>query len=85
MVIKDEVDARKEKIEAEAAWEMLKDSTAVYVGRQKRFNKFMPSIDNRDELMSQVLGRSGCLRAPTLKVGKIFLVGFSEDMFLQQL
>jgi hypothetical protein len=63
----------------------LKESAAVYVGRQKRFNKFVPSIDNRDELISQVLGRSGNLRAPTLKVGKVFLVGFSEEMYLQQL
>jgi hypothetical protein len=63
----------------------LKDSAAVYVGRQKRFNEFIPSLDNRDEMMTQVLGRSGCLRAPTLKVGKVFLVGFSEEMYLQQL
>lgn len=64
---------------------MLKDGDVVYVGRQKRFNKFIPSNDNRDELMSQVIGRSGNLRAPTLKIGQVFLVGFAEEMYLQQL
>jgi len=64
---------------------MLKESGVVYVGRQKRFKKFIPLDDNRDELMSLVMGRSGNLRAPTLKTGQVFLVGFSEEMYLQQL
>jgi hypothetical protein len=64
---------------------MLKTGAAVYVGRQKRFSKFIPSDDNRAELMSQVMGRSGNLRAPTLKAGQVFLVGFAEEMYFQQL
>jgi len=64
---------------------MLKSGGVVYVGRQKRFSKFIPSEENRDALMSQVMGRSGNLRAPTLKAGQVFLVGFAEEMYLQQL
>ena len=80
-----EIDARKEKIGEEEAWQLLKTGAAVYVGRQKSFSKFIPADENRAEMMSQVMGRSGNLRAPTLKSGQVFLVGFAEEMYLQQL
>lgn len=34
-----------------------------------------------DELLKLMLGRSGTLRAPTLRRGKTLLVGFNEDAY----
>jgi hypothetical protein len=34
-----------------------------------------------DELLALLIGRSGFLRAPTLRVGKKLLVGFSADAY----
>lgn len=34
-----------------------------------------------DELLRAVLGSTGRLRAPTLRVGRLLLVGFDEDVF----
>lgn len=33
-----------------------------------------------DELLSHMLGRSGTLRAPSLRVGKTFVVGYNAEM-----
>lgn len=38
-----------------------------------------------DELLKVMLGRSGTLRAPTLKRGKTLLVGFSDDAYSETL
>ena len=35
------------------------------------------------ELLKMVLGPTGNLRAPTLRVGKQLIVGFEEDMYRQ--
>ena len=33
-----------------------------------------------DELLSHLLGRSGTLRAPSLRVGKTFVVGYNAEI-----
>jgi hypothetical protein len=43
----------------------------------------MPQLEGKEAILSQVLGRSGKLRAPTLRIGKRFLVGFSESLYEQ--
>jgi len=38
-----------------------------------------------DELLGYMLGRSGTLRAPTLRRGKTLLVGFNADAYSETL
>ena len=42
---------------------------------------FKPTEDNKEELLQKATGRTGNLRAPTLKLGKEFYVGFNADMY----
>ena len=60
---------------------MLSSASKIYIGRQKKYHEWVPGADNREEIMGQAMGRSGGLRAPTLKSGKIIFVGFCEDMY----
>ncbi len=76
-----EVDARKEKIDVKGAWQLLKDASRVYVGMRGNFSLLSPGVHSREEIMSQAMGRSGNLRAPALKVGDIYLIGFAEEMY----
>ena len=78
--IQEAVDARKEKI-ADDAWELLKGAKEIVVGRGKKFLVFTPSEENKEEILSQCLGRTGNLRAPALKIGSRYVVGFNEDMY----
>ena len=60
---------------------MLSSVSKIYIGRQQKYQEWVPGADNRAEIMAQAMGRSGGLRAPTLKSGKIVFIGFCEDMY----
>jgi hypothetical protein len=75
------VEARKEQVADEKAWEYLKQADEIVVGRGKKFQVFKPDEVNKTDILGNCLGRTGNLRAPTLKVGNRFIVGFNEDMY----
>ena len=52
----------------------------LYVGRGKKLVHFDLKKDyDEDEIAGLILGRSGTLRAPVLRVGKKLIVGFNEE------
>ena len=75
------VEARKDKIDADQAWNLLRRAKEIIVGRGKKYKVLQPSDGDRSEIMGACLGRSGTLRAPTLKVGDRYLVGFNAEMY----
>ena len=79
--IQETVEARKVQITEEKAWELLKLAEEIVIGRGKKSQNFKPSAENKAEILNNCLGRTGNLRAPTLKIGKMFIVGFNEDMY----
>ncbi len=83
LVIQEVVEARKEKIVEEAAWTILGEAKELIVGRGKKFQVFDPSADDKEAILKVCLGRTGNLRAPTLKMGDRVVVGFNDDMYAQ--
>ncbi len=77
------VEARKQKIEGEEAWQVLSNVTEIVVGRGKKFTLLDPNQDNREEILKLTLGRTGNLRAPTLKIGDRLVVGYNDEMYSQ--
>ncbi|MCI5126459.1 MAG: hypothetical protein D3925_18760 [Candidatus Electrothrix sp. AR5] len=77
------VEARKEKISADAAWALLGAAQEVIVGRGKRFEVFAPAQDDKETILKACLGRTGNLRAPTLKIEKRVIVGFNDALYEQ--
>lgn len=75
------VEARKQKIEGDDAWNLLSQAEEVVVGRGKKSVVFNPLDNNREEILKVALGRTGNLRAPTLKIGTRYLVGYNDDMY----
>jgi len=78
--ISEVVEARKEKIEADGAWELLRGASEIVAAKGKKVVRF-PADSPRQEILAQVLGRSGTLRAPTVRVGDRFVVGFNEELY----
>ncbi len=76
-----EEDAKKQSYPGEAAWQLLSQAEKVYVAAGKKVMEFDPAAADRDLLIKKVTGPSGNLRAPTLRVGKIFYVGFHPEMY----
>lgn len=81
IAIRETVEARKSKIPADQAWNMLRRADEIIVARGSRFVVLQPSQDSRTAILDQCLGRSGTLRAPVLKIGQRYLVGFNRDMY----
>jgi len=77
------VDARKVRLKQKEALAMLTDVDEIYATKGKR----VTHVDLRKEhpgneaLLSLVLGPTGNLRAPTLRVGRTLLVGFDEATY----
>ena len=54
------------------------------VAKGKKIVTFEMADDpSDDDLLAVMLGRSGTLRAPTLRRGKTLLVGFNADLYEQ--
>ena len=81
MEIEESVDARKERIDREEAAAMLAGAERVFVARGRKIQVHEPDGGAGDGLMAVVMGRSGNLRAPTLKVGRAFLVGYNDELY----
>jgi arsenate reductase-like glutaredoxin family protein len=80
-------DANKEKRGRAEALALAKSAAKVVVGKGKK----VMTIDMRkqppddDTLAALLLGPTGNLRAPTLRIGNTLLVGFSEAAYKQVL
>lgn len=77
------VDARKESLAGEEAWQLLAGAREIVIAKGKTFQVFDPTRDSKEAILAQALGRTGNLRAPTLRIGARLLVGFSEGLYAQ--
>jgi hypothetical protein len=53
----------------------------MIVSKGKKVTEFALTSRIQKEAVTAMLGPTGNLRAPTLKVGKTLLVGFNEDAY----
>jgi arsenate reductase-like glutaredoxin family protein len=63
----------------------VRTADRVIVGKGKKVTVFdmKKSPPTDDELLAVILGPTGNLKAPTLRLGQTLLVGFSEEMYRQ--
>lgn len=85
--VKEQIDARKERISPAAALRLARSVRHVFVAKGKKVVHF----DMREnppgdaELKKHLIGPSGNLRAPTVRVGDRIFVGFNPDEFARSL
>ena len=75
--------AGKHKLGPTDALRLAKASSTVLITRGKKLMRFdmKRNAPADKELLELMLGRSGTLRAPTLRRGKTLLVGYSADAY----
>lgn len=83
MSVEETVDARKAALGEEAAWQLLSTATEILVAKGKKVQRFNPQVDTRETILAAALGRSGTLRAPTLRLGERLFIGFGEGLYSQ--
>jgi hypothetical protein len=80
VVIKEEIPASR-KLAAKEARSIAKASSEVYIAKGKKLDVFDMKSASISEVTEKMLGPTGNLRAPTMRVGKITVVGFSDEAF----
>src|SRR5262249_5053940 len=80
-------DAGKERQGPREALALARSASRVIVARGKKMVTFDMKKDAPDDvtLLAHLLGPSGNLRAPTVRLGKTLLVGFSDEAYQQML
>jgi len=86
-IVKETVDAVKVRLGPDEALELLAGIDTVIAMRGAKVESFDLKKDRPDDetLLAKLIGPSGNLRAPTLKVGRTMLVGFNEDAYAKVL
>lgn len=75
------VDARRERLDAAAVWALLQNAGKIAVATGKKYTEWNPRQDDRADILKQVMGPSGNLRAPACRVGNDFIIGFNDDLY----
>ena len=63
------------------ARELAEAASRIIVAKGRRVAEFEPRGAPDDEVVDAMVGATGNLRAPLLRVGKILLVGFDADSY----
>src|SRR6516165_4557476 len=85
LAVGERTDATRERKGRDEALALARTAERVVVARGKKVVTFdmKKSPPDDDTLAAHLLGPSGNLRAPTLRVGDTLLVGFSEEAYRQ--
>jgi hypothetical protein len=77
------VDTRKSPITGAAALAVTREVDEIWVAKGKKavHVDLTGARPGKAELLTLLLGPTGGLRAPTLRVGRTLLVGFNEEVY----
>ncbi|MCR9199197.1 MAG: hypothetical protein NXI04_11160 [Planctomycetaceae bacterium] len=83
METKETIDAKKQRYGAEEAVALLKGMSKMVVAKGKKVTEVDLKKDRPadEELAKLMLGPTGNLRAPTMKIGRTVLIGFNADAY----
>jgi hypothetical protein len=81
------LDATKDRRGRDQALQLARLATRVVVGKGKKVVTFDMKKDPPDDetLAAHLLGPTGNLKAPTLRIGDTLLVGFGEEAYREVL
>jgi arsenate reductase-like glutaredoxin family protein len=80
IAVKEVVSASK-KLQADTAKAIAKESSKIIVAKGKSLRTFKGGASYDKDVIEAMLGTTGNLRAPLLRIGKTTLVGFNEDAY----
>ena len=72
------------KLQASDAKALLKDATKLIAMKGKKVQEFDVSSRVGSDAVEAMLGPTGNMRAPTIKIGNTYLVGFNEEIFASE-
>ena len=77
----EEVNAAKDTLKRDSVWGLLGEAEKIYVTSGKKILEFDPATADREEVLTRVTGRTGNLRAPALRRGEVFYIGYNDELY----
>ena len=62
-------------------WDLLAGAEKIYVTSGKKIIEFEPESAEKDDLLKRATGRTGNLRAPALKRGGTYYIGYNDELY----
>ena len=59
----------------------MESASLILTGKGKKMQEWNPSSDDKANILKDVIGPSGNLRAPTWRIGNEFIVGFNPELY----
>ncbi len=56
-------------------------ASLILTGKGKKRQEWKPDSDDKANILKDVIGPSGNLRAPTWRIGNEFIVGFNPELY----
>ena len=82
------VDARKAPVDRDGAIRLIRNAKRLFVAKGRKLvrHEVTRSSPGDDEIAALIVGRSGNLRAPTIRFGEdTYCVGFNEEALSEAL
>ena len=76
-----EVNAAKDTLKRDEAWDLLAGAEKIYVTSGKKIIEFAPESAEKEELLKRATGRTGNLRAPALRRGATYYIGYNDELY----
>lgn len=65
----------------DAAWRLVENSGKILVASGRQVDELDPAGMPGDEVLAKITGRTGNLRAPALRRGTTFFIGYNEALY----
>ena len=77
------MNAAKERFGEDALDDLFAGSKKIVVMKGKKVVTFDPGSDEHEDIAKVALGPTGNLRAPAVRTGKTWVIGFNEDAWTE--
>jgi len=82
--VKESVSANK-KLQTDDARDIAEASKKMVVMKGKKVTHFDVGASTSDEAVTAMLGATGNMRAPLLRIGTLVLVGYNDEVYAEHL
>jgi len=59
----------------------MESASLILTAKGKKRQEWNPASDDKSNILKDVIGPSGNLRAPTWRIGNEFIVGFNPELY----
>ncbi len=68
-------------VSGDAAWRLVEKSGKILVASGRKVDELNPAAMASDEVLAKITGRTGNLRAPALRRGTTFFIGYNDLLY----